>query len=156
MCMSFFKKLWKKINRQTNETKFDLIVRYSDAAVKVTSVLKKFVDGKLDNFIVSQIPGLVDDVILQILEEQVPKFATKTLLINSILNSGKNNQDPIVAIAKHIQGLHIEGKEEFYAKFAARLVLDIAEAKSDGVFEFAEVLSISQARFLELKQEGLL
>jgi len=156
MCMSFFKKLWKKIKRQTNETKFDLIVRYSDAAVKVTSVLKKFVDGKLDNFIVSQIPGLVDDVILQILEEQVPKFATKTLLINSILNSGKNNQDPIVAIAKHIQGLHIEGKEEFYAKFAARLVLDIAEAKSDGVFEFAEVLSISQARFLELKQEGLL
>jgi len=154
--MSFFKKLWKKIKRQTNETKFDLIVRYSDAAVKVTSVLKKFVDGKLDNFIVSQIPGLVDDVILQILEEQVPKFATKTLLINSILNSGKNNQDPIVAIAKHIQGLHIEGKEEFYAKFAARLVLDIAEAKSDGVFEFAEVLSISQARFLELKQEGLL
>jgi len=148
--------LWKKIKRQTNETKFDLIVRYSDAAVKVTSVLKKFVDGKLDNFIVSQIPGLVDDVILQILEEQVPKFATKTLLINSILNSGKNNQDPIVAIAKHIQGLHIEGKEEFYAKFAARLVLDIAEAKSDGVFEFAEVLSISQARFLELKQEGLL
>lgn len=156
MCMSFFKKLWKKIKRQTNETKFDLIVRYSDAAVKVTSVLKKFVDGKLDNFIVSQIPGLVDDVILQILEEQVPKFATKTLLINSILNSGKNNQDPIVAIAKHIQGLHIEGKEEFYAKFAARLVLDIAEAKSDGKFEFAEVLSISQARFLELKQEGLL
>ena len=154
--MSFFKRLWKKIRRQTDETKFDLLVRYSDVAVKVTAALKKFVDGKVDNFIVTQIPGEADDAILALLEDQVPKFAMKTALVNSILKAGKNNQDPVVAIAKHIQGLHLEGKEEFYAKFAARLVLDIAEAKADGKFEFAEVLSISQARFLELKQEGLL
>lgn len=154
--MSFFKRLWKKIRRQTDETKFDLLVRYSDVAVKVTAALKKFVDGKVDNFIVTQIPGEADDALLTLLEDQVPKFAMKTALINSILKAGKNNQDPVVAIAKHIQGLHLEGKEEFYAKFAARLVLDIAEAKADGKFEFAEVLSISQARFLELKQEGLL
>lgn len=154
--MSFFRRLWNKIRRQTDETKFDLLVRYSDVAVKVTAALKKFVDGKVDNLIVSQIPGVADDALLAILESQVPKFATKTALINGIVKSGKGNQDPVVAIAKHIQALHIEGKEEFYAKFAARLVLDIAEAKSDGVFEFAEVLSISQARFLELKQKGLL
>jgi hypothetical protein len=154
--MSFFRRLFKKIRRQTDETKFDLLVRYSDVSVKITAALKKFVDGKIDNFIVSQIPGVSDDALLAILESQVPKFATKTALINGILKAGKGNQDPVLAIAKHIQGLHIEGKEEFYAKFAARLVLDIAEAKSDGVFEFAEVLSISQARFLELKQEGLL
>lgn len=156
MCMSFFKRLWKKIRRQTDETKFDLLVRYSDVAVKVTAALKKFVDGKVDNFIVSQIPGEIDDALLALLESQIPKFATKIAIIDSIIKVGKNNQDPIVAIAKHIQKLKLEGKEEFYAKFAARLVLDITEAKSDGVFEFAEVLSISQARFLELKQEGLL
>ena len=156
MCMTFFRRLFKKIRRQTDETKFDLLVRYSDVSVKITAALKKFVDGKIDNFIVSQIPGVADDALLAILESEVPKFATKTALINGILKAGKGNQDPVLAIAKHIQGLHIEGKEEFYAKFAARLVLDIAEAKSDGVFEFAEVLSISQARFLELKQEGLL
>jgi hypothetical protein len=154
--MTFFRRLFKKIRRQTDETKFDLLVRYSDVSVKITAALKKFVDGKIDNFIVSQIPGVADDALLAILESEVPKFATKTALINGILKAGKGNQDPVLAIAKHIQGLHIEGKEEFYAKFAARLVLDIAEAKSDGVFEFAEVLSISQARFLELKQEGLL
>ena len=156
MCMTFFRRLFKKIRRQTDETKFDLLVRYSDVSVKITAALKKFVDGKIDNFIVSQIPGVADDALLAILESEVPKFATKTALMNGILKAGKGNQDPVLAIAKHIQGLHIEGKEEFYAKFAARLVLDIAEAKSDGVFEFAEVLSISQARFLELKQEGLL
>jgi hypothetical protein len=154
--MTFFRRLFKKIRRQTDETKFDLLVRYSDVSVKITAALKKFVDGKIDNFIVSQIPGVADDALLAILESEVPKFATKTALMNGILKAGKGNQDPVLAIAKHIQGLHIEGKEEFYAKFAARLVLDIAEAKSDGVFEFAEVLSISQARFLELKQEGLL
>lgn len=156
MCMSFFKRLWKKIRRQTDETKFDLLVRYSDVSVKVTAALKKFVDGKVDNLIVSQIPGVADDALLAVLEELVPKFALKTALINSIIKAGKGNQDPLIAIAKHIQGLHMEGKEEFYAKFAARLVLDIAKAKEDGIFEFAEVLSISQTRFLELKQEGLL
>jgi hypothetical protein len=154
--MNFFKKLWNKIRRRTNETKFELLVRYSDVAVKVTAALKKFVDGKADNFIVSQIPGTKDDALLALLEHVIPKLALKTALINSIIKSGRGNHDPVLAIAKHIQGLHMEGKEEFYAKFAARLVLDIAEAKSDGNFEFAEVLSISQARFLELKQEGLL
>jgi hypothetical protein len=154
--MSFFRRLWKKIRRQTDETKFDLLVRYSDVAVKVTAALKKFVDGKVDNFIVSQIPGVADDALLAVLEEQVPKFAMKTALVNSILKTAKGDPDPVVAIAKHIKNLQMEGKEEFYAKFAARLVLDIAKAKEDGIFEFAEVLSISQARFLELKQEGLL
>jgi hypothetical protein len=156
MCMSFFKKLWKKIKRQTDETRFDLLVRYSDAAVKVTAGLKKFVDGKIDNFIVSQIPGVADDLILSILEEKVPKFAAKTALINAVIKAGKGSQDPVVAIAKYVNGLHIEGKEEFYAKFAARLLMDIAEAKVDGKLEFAEVLSISQTRFLELKQAGKL
>lgn len=156
MFMNFFKRLWKKIKRRTDETKFDLLVRYSDVAVKVTSVLKKFVDGKIDNFIVSQIPGKKDDALLAILESEVPKFATKVALINSIIKVGVDNEDPIIAIAEHVKNLNIEGKEEFYAKFAARLVLDIAEAKSDGKFEFAEVLSISQARFLELKEEGIL
>ena len=154
--MSFFKRLWNKIRRQTDETKFDLLVRYSDVSVKVTAALKKFVDGKVDNFIVSQIPGVADDALLAVIEELVPKFALKTALFNSILKTGKGDPDPVLAIAKHIKNLHMEGKEEFYAKFAARLVLDIAKAKEDGIFEFAEVLSISQARFLELKQQGLL
>jgi RNase P/RNase MRP subunit POP5 len=153
---NFFKDLWKKIRRQSDESRFDLLVRYSDVAVRVTSALKKFAEGKVDNFIVTAIAGNKGDAIWAIVESQIPHFATKTALVNGIIKSGKNNQDPVVAIAKYIQTLHIEGKEEFYAKFAARLVLDIAEAKSDGKFEFAEVLSISQARFLELKKEGLL
>jgi hypothetical protein len=156
MCMSFFKRLLSKLKRQTNEKKFDVLVRYSDVAVKITAALKKFVDGKVDNFIASQIPGEKDDALVALLESLVPAFATKTAIVNSILKAGQKNNDPVVAIAKHVQGLHLEGKEEFYAKFAARLVLDIAEAKSDGKFEFAEVLAISQARFLELKQAGLL
>lgn len=154
--MSFFKRLWQKIKRQTIESRFDLIVRYSDVAVKVTSGLKMFVDGKIDNFIVSLTPGKKDDVILEVLERVIPRFATKMIILNSILKGAQKNQDPMTAIAKHVQGLHLEGKEEFYAKFAARLVLDIAEANSDGKFEFAEVLSISQARFLELKKEGII
>jgi len=154
--MTFFKGLLKRIRRQTDETKFDLLLRYSDAAVKITAQLKKFVDGKVDNFIASQIPGLKDDALIALLENVIPKFALRMVIINSILKAGQKNQDPVVAIAKHINALPLEGKEEFYAKFAARLVLDIAEAKSDGVFEFAEVLAISQTRFLELKQAGLL
>lgn len=133
-----------------------MLVRYSDVAVKVTSALKKFVEGKADNFIASQIPGVGDDAFVALLENVVPKFAAKTAIVNGILKAGKNNEDPMIAIAKHIQGLHLEGKEEFYAKFAARLAIDFAEAKKDGKIEFAEIMSISQARFLELKQEGLL
>lgn len=154
--MKWFKKLLSKLKKQTNEKKFDVLINYSDIAVKVTSQLKKFVDGKIDNFIASQIPGYKDDALVAFLEVIVPKFATKMVLINSILKAGKNNNDPVLAIAKHINSLHIEGKEEFYAKFAARLVLDIAEAKEDGKFEFAEVMAISQTRFLELKEAGLL
>lgn len=154
--MTFFKKLLSRIKKQTNETRFDVIVRYSDAAVKITSLLKKFVDGKVDNFIVTQIPGLADDALLAILENQVPKFAAKTAMVNNILKAGSNNQDPIKAISQYVNSLRVTGQEEFYAKFAARLVLDIAEAKSDGVFEFAEVMAISQTRFLELKQSGKL
>lgn len=154
--MTLIKRLLGKLKRQANETRFDLIVRYSDAAVKVTSLLKKFAEGKVDNFIVSAIPGVEDDIVWAIVESQVPQFAMKTALVNSILKAGQKDKDPVVAIAKYINTLKIEGKEEFYAKFAARLVLDIAEAKSDGKFEFAEVLAISQARFLELKQAGKL
>ena len=154
--MTFFKKLLSRIKKQTNETRFDVIVRYSDAAVKITSLLKKFVDGKVDNFIVTQIPGLADDALLAILENQVPKFAAKTAMVNNILKAGSNNQDPVKAISQYVNSLRVTGQEEFYAKFAARLVLDIAEAKSDGVFEFAEVMAISQTRFLELKQAGKL
>lgn len=154
--MSFFKKLLSKLKRQTNEKKFDVLVRYSDVAVKITAALKKFVDGKVDNFIATQIPGEKDDALVALLESLVPTFATKTAILNGILKAGQKNNDPVVAIAKHIQGLHLEGKEEFYAKFAARLALDIAKAKEDGVFEFAEGLAISQARFLELKQAGVI
>ena len=156
MCMTWIKNLLKKLKKNTSETRFDMIVRYSDIAVRVTSALKKFAEGKLDNFIVSAIPGTKDDVVWAIVESQIPHFAMKTALVNSILKAGQKNQDPVVAIAKYINTLSIQGKEEFYAKFAARLVLDIAEAKSDGKFEFAEVLAISQARFLELKQAGKL
>lgn len=156
MCMSFFKRLLSKLKRQTNEKKFDALVRYSDVAVKITAALKKFVDGKVDNFIASQIPGEKDDVLVALLESLVPAFATRVAILNGILKAGQKNNDPVVAIAKHIQGLHLEGQEEFYAKFAARLALDITKAKEDGVFEFAEGLAISQARFLELKQAGLL
>ena len=156
MCMTWIKNLLKKLKKNTSETRFDMIVRYSDIAVRVTSALKKFAEGKLDNFIVSAIPGTKDDVVWAIVESQIPHFAMKTALVNSILKAGQKNQDPVVAIAKYINTLSIQGKEEFYAKFAARLVLDITEAKSDGKFEFAEVLAISQARFLELKQAGKL
>ena len=156
MCMSFFKRLLSRLKRQTNEKKFDALVRYSDVAVKITAALKKFVDGKVDNFIASQIPGEKDDALVALLESLVPAFATRMVILNGILKAGQKNSDPVAAIAKHINGLHLEGKEEFYAKFAARLALDITKAKEDGVFEFAEVLAISQARFLELKQEGLL
>ena len=156
MCMTWIKNLLKKLKKNTSETRFDMIVRYSDIAVRVTSALKKFAEGKLDNFIVSAIPGTKDDVVWAIVESQIPHFAMKTALVNSILKAGQKNQDPVVAIAKYINTLSILGKEEFYAKFAARLVLDITEAKSDGKFEFAEVLAISQARFLELKQAGKL
>jgi ribosome-associated translation inhibitor RaiA len=154
--MTFFKGLLKRIRRRTDETKFDLLLRYSDAAVKITAQLKKFVDGKVDNFIAAQIPGVKDDILVAIMESLIPRFALKVAILNGVLKAGQKNQDPVVAIAKYINSLHIEGKEEFYAKFAARLVLDIAEAKSDGVFEFAEAMSISQTRFLELKQAGLL
>jgi len=156
MCMNFFKKLLSRLKRQTNETRFDVVIRYSDASVKITSLLKKFVEGKVDNFIVAQIPGVADDALLALLESQIPRFALKTAMINNILKAGKNNEDPVKAIARYVNTLRIEGQEEFYAKFAARLVLDIIEAKSDGVFEFAEVLAISQIRFLELKQAGKL
>lgn len=156
MCMSFFKRLLSKLKRQTNEKKFDALVRYSDVAVKITAALKKFVDGKVDNFIASQIPGEKDDALVALLESLVPAFATRVAILNGILKAGQKNNDPVVAIARHIQGLPLEGKEEFYAKFAARLALDITKAKEDGVFEFAEGLAISQARFLELKQAGLL
>jgi len=154
--MNFFKKLLSRLKRQTNETRFDVVIRYSDASVKITSLLKKFVEGKVDNFIVAQIPGVADDALLALLESQIPRFALKTAMINNILKAGKNNEDPVKAIARYVNTLRIEGQEEFYAKFAARLVLDIIEAKSDGVFEFAEVLAISQIRFLELKQAGKL
>lgn len=154
--MTWIKKLLGKLKKQTNETRFDLLIRYSDAAVKVTSLLKKFAEGKVDNFIVSLIPGIKDDVVWAVVESQIPHFAMKTALVNNILKAGQKDKDPIVAIAKYIKTLKIEGQEEFYVKFAARLVLNIAEAKSDGKFEFAEVLAISQARFLELKQAGKL
>jgi hypothetical protein len=156
MCMTWIKKLLGKLKKNTSETRFDMIVRYSDVAVRVTSLLKRFAEGKLDNFIVSLIPGTKDDVVWAIVESQIPHFAMKTALVNSILKAGQKDKDPVVAIAKYINTLKIEGQEEFYAKFAARLVLDIAEARSDGKFEFAEVLAISQARFLELKQAGKL
>jgi hypothetical protein len=154
--MSVFKKVFTWVKKQISRDRLEMLVLYSDVAVKVTSGLKKFVDGKVDNFIASQIPGIQDDALVALLEHVVPKFALKVAIVNSILRAGQKNQDPVLAIAKHINQLSIEGKEEFYAKFAARLVIDITEAKSDGVFEFAEVLAISQARFLELKQAGLL
>jgi len=156
MCMSVFKKVFTWVKKQVSRDRFEMLVLYSDVAVRVTTAFKKFVDGKVDNFIASQIPGVKDDALVALLENVVPKFALKVAIVNSILRAGQKNQDPVLAIAKHINQLPIEGKEEFYAKFAARLVIDIAEAKSDGVFEFAEVLAISQARFLELKQAGLL
>lgn len=154
--MTWIKNLFNKLKRQTSEKRFDAIVRYSDVAVKVTSLLKKFAEGKVDNFIVASIPGIKDDIAWSVVESQLPKFAMKTALVNSILKAAQKDKDPVVAIAKYINTLNIQGQEEFYAKFAARFVLDIAEAKSDGKFEFAEVLAISQARFLELKQAGLL
>lgn len=156
MRIKWFKRALNWIKGQHEKDKLDRLIAYSDVSVKVTAALKKFVDGKIDNLIASQIPGVGDDAFVAMLESLVPKFAFKTALINGILKAGQDDSNPLLSIANHIKELNWEGKEEFYAKFAARLVIDIAKAKEDGVFEFAEVMSISQARFLELKAEGII
>jgi len=156
MRLEWFKRAFGWVKKQDKKDKLDKLIVYSDVSVKVTAALKKFVEGKVDNFIASQIPGVKDDAFVALMESLIPRFALKTAILNGILRAGQKGSDPVVAIAQYINGLQLEGKEEFYAKFGARLALDIAEAKSDGKFEFAEAMAISQAKFLELKEAGII
>ncbi len=155
--MNWFKNLWGKIKGIfSDKRKLDVLIKASDISVKVTSVLKKFVEGEVDNFIAKAIPGEKDDQVVEILENTVPQFAKKMVVVNGILKTIRGDEQVANALKKHIAGLHLEGKEEFYANFAARLAMDIAKAKEDGKIEFAEVMAISQARFIELRKEGIL
>jgi len=153
--MKWFNKIFNSIKSRINKT-LTLLKDNSDVAVLVTAQLKKFVEGKTDNFIASAIPGVKDDLLVALLERVIPPFAEKVAIAHEILKASKENKDVPTEIAKYILTLNNEMKEEFYAKFAARLVLDIAEAKKDGKFTFAEAMAISQIRFLELKEAGLL
>jgi hypothetical protein len=142
----FLDKIWRSLN-DLFQTTFDFLIKNSIVAVRITDVLKNVVEHQLAEFVVTVIPGEIDDKILHILKKVVPEISHKLAVIHGLLQEGDSKSDSIDRIITYLQSLNPDARVSFWIMFSGELNL----ALSDGKINLAEAVALAQLSFNELK-----
>lgn len=146
------KKLFEKIAafvRKALGTIFDEFRKHSEAAVKVTANIKKFVESPITDVVTTLIPGDVDDAIAAKLRVVLPQVLQKVAIMHGILKENETNADVIENIIANLKEINPDARVSFWVLFSGEL----NKALSDGKLELAEAFILAQMAYLELKKK---
>lgn len=127
---------------------FDLFRLNSEVAVKITSILKKYVEDPASDLIVSIIPGDIDNIILAKLKKVLPVVLEKVSLAHGILLSSETDSDVVSAVIDHLKSISPELRAAFWVSFSGELNV----ALSDGKLSFAEAVALAQLVYINSKK----
>lgn len=123
----------------------EYLKRNSATAVKVTEVLKKYVESNIADVAVGLIPGDVDNVILIQLRKIVPEVTIKVALGHNIIQASTIPSEALGKIIEYLKSLGKEGRTAFWISFAAEVNMALA----DGKLTFTEAVILSQLAYKE-------
>jgi len=146
------KKLIKRINtffKNLFDGAYVIFKKNSGIAVRVTQMLKIFVESPLADEIVNIIPLDYDDEILKVLRVHVPVVANKMAILHNIMNQTTDGADAVNKIINYLKTLKPDARISFWVMFAGELNV----ALSDGKLSLNESLILTQLVYKEIYEK---
>jgi len=140
------KKLFKKIGAAIQKA-FAWLRPKVNIALAVINFLKSVVDSEIVSIAVALTNTKLDDKIVDVLKNELPKVAEKLQMADMIMMEGKTAEEILNIIIDYLKKQNKTVRGMFYAQLAALLT----QALSDGKIDNAEALTISQFVYTELK-----
>jgi hypothetical protein len=125
----------------------NFLVERGNVAVKVTDIVKSFIENPAVDLVVSLTPTKKDDLILMKAKKLIPKVSLQIGMAMAIISEAEAAENEAEAFSKVLayvsSNLPEDGKAIFYRELSGR----VAEALSDGTVSTAEAISIVQLIF---------
>jgi hypothetical protein len=126
--------------------------KHSKVAVEVTELLKEAVESPVSRYIVSLIPGQVDDLVLTCLQKVLPRVANEMAIAHGIIQASTvaTNSDVTAAIVEYLKSKHPEERAPFWIMFAGKINFYLADSK----VSLTECVALSQMVYKEIYKRG--
>lgn len=151
--LKFMKRFISRIKgflKQAWEAAFPVLIKYGEAAVAVTDIVKGVVDSPVTDLVVKLTPTQADDAVLAKAKLILPVVTYQlglSLGIVKELNDGDSVEEVMAIILKHVgEQLPKEGKAIFYRELSGQ----VAYALADGNISKAEAVALTQLIFKKL------
>jgi len=119
-------------------------------AIKVTNIVKDFIENPAVDLVVALTPNKKDDVLLARAKVLVPKILVQIGMAMAIVQKAEAESDPEVAYSVVLSYISTklpeDGKAIFYRELSGR----VAQALSDGNMSVAESIGLVQLIFKKL------
>jgi len=128
----------------------EILVDRGQIAIKVTNIVKDFIENPAVDLVVALTPNKKDDVLLARAKVLVPKILVQIGMAMAIVQKAEAESDPEVAYSVVLSYISTklpeDGKAIFYRELSGR----IAQALSDGNMSVAESIGLVQLIFKKL------
>jgi hypothetical protein len=128
----------------------EILVDRGQIAIKVTNIVKDFIENPAVDLVVALTPNKKDDVLLARAKVLVPKILVQIGMAMAIVQKAEAESDPEVAYSVVLSYISTklpeDGKAIFYRELSGR----VAQALSDGNISTAESIVLVQLIFKNL------
>jgi hypothetical protein len=128
----------------------EILVDRGQIAIKVTNIVKDFIENPAVDLVVALTPNKKDDVLLARAKVLVPKILVQIGMAMAIVQKAEAESDPEVAYSVVLSYISTklpeDGKAIFYRELSGR----VAQALSDGNISTAESIGLVQLIFKKL------
>jgi len=128
----------------------EILVDRGQIAIKVTNIVKDFIENPAVDLVVALTPNKKDDVLLARAKVLVPKILVQIGMAMAIVQKAEAESDPEVSYSVVLSYISTklpeDGKAIFYRELSGR----IAQALSDGNMSVAESIGLVQLIFKKL------
>ena len=128
----------------------EILVDRGQIAIKVTNIVKDFIENPAVDLVVALTPNKKDDVLLARAKVLVPKILVQIGMAMAIVQKAEAESDPEVAYSVVLSYISTklpeDGKAIFYRELSGR----VAQALSDGNMSVAESIGLVQLIFKKL------
>lgn len=146
------KKLFAKVQAFIQKifgNSLEYLKKNSAMAVKVTELLKKYVESPISDVAVNIIPGELDNAALIALRKVVPDVVVRVAIFHGIVQSSVVPSEAIDKILLYLKSMNKEARAGFWITFAAQINM----ALSDGKLTFNEAVILSQLVYKEFYEQ---
>jgi diaminopimelate epimerase len=124
---------------------FALLVKNSKIAVEVVENFKLILNSPVVDILVAITPTAWDDVNKEKIRKGFAEVVIKVGILHNIIQASDNPTVALQKMKEYLESISPELHKDWWAKFAA----EFAGYLSDGKFEYAELMSTSQAIWLK-------